>query len=99
MIENGIARFGIAEKIDQRNAINGRSGKRAHDKVEIRGRKTRPTICPDHREPSMSSGYASGKPVSVSSQMTMSMLTDAKMKWRKGWDLNPRWVAPRSISS
>src|SRR5712691_1298985 len=74
MIENGIARFGVTQKIDQRNAIDCRSGEGAYDKVEIRGGEPRPTIRPDHREPSMSNGYASGKPVSFSSQMTLSML-------------------------
>src|SRR4030095_7547198 len=50
MIENGIARFEIAQKIDQRNLIGLRARERTHDEVEIGGREPRPTIRPDHRE-------------------------------------------------
>jgi hypothetical protein len=50
MIENGIARFDIAQKIDKRNPIGLRTCERAHDEVEIGGGEPRPTIRPDHRE-------------------------------------------------
>jgi hypothetical protein len=50
MIENGIARFEIAQKIDQRNLIGLGARERAHDEVEISGGKPRPTIRSDHRE-------------------------------------------------
>jgi hypothetical protein len=44
------ARFDIAQQIDERNLIGLRARERAHDEVEIRGGKPRPTIRPDHRE-------------------------------------------------
>src|SRR6266566_7813067 len=44
MIENGIARFDIAQKIDQRNLISLRAREREHDEVKIGGGKPRPTI-------------------------------------------------------
>ena len=50
MIENRIARFDIAQKIDQRNLVSLRARERAHDEVEIGGCKPRPTIRPDHRD-------------------------------------------------
>ena len=49
MIENGIARFDIAQKIDKRNLIGLRTRKRAHNEVEISRGKPRPTIRPNHR--------------------------------------------------
>ena len=53
-IENGVARFRVAEQIDQRNLIRLRPGEGAHDKVEISRREARPTIRLDHRERIMS---------------------------------------------
>src|SRR5439155_12403547 len=50
MIENRIARFDIAQKIDQRNLIGLRTRERAHGEVEIGGGEPRPTIRSDHRE-------------------------------------------------
>jgi len=50
MIENGIARFDIAQKIDERDLISLRPRKRAHDEIEISRSKPRPTIRPDHRD-------------------------------------------------
>jgi len=50
MIEDRIARFDIAQKIDQRNLVGLRARERAHDEVEIGGCKPRPTIRPDHRD-------------------------------------------------
>ena len=50
MIENRIARFRIAQKIDKRNLVSLRTRQRAHDEVEIGGCKPRPTIRPDHRD-------------------------------------------------
>src|SRR6266550_5292976 len=44
MIENGIARFDIAQEIDQRNLISLRARECAHNEVEIGGGKPRPTI-------------------------------------------------------
>ena len=49
-IEDRVARFGVAEQIDQRNVIGLRPGESSHDKVEIRRREARPTIRLDHRE-------------------------------------------------
>jgi len=54
MIENGIARFGVTQKIDKGDVIGLRTGKSAHDEIEIRRRKSFPTICPNHREPIIS---------------------------------------------
>src|SRR5687767_3447120 len=48
-IEDGIARFGVAEQIDQRDVIGLRPGENSHHKVEISRRKARPTIRLDHR--------------------------------------------------
>jgi hypothetical protein len=50
MIQNGIARFDIAQQIDQRDLIGLRSRQRAHNEVEIGSGKPRPTIRPDHRD-------------------------------------------------
>ena len=50
MIENGIARLEIAQKIDKGDLIGLRARERAHDEVEIGGCEPRPTIRPDHRE-------------------------------------------------
>ena len=61
MIENGIARFEIAQKINQRNLIALRARERAHDEVEIRGGKARPTIRPDHRDFIMRDARSDGK--------------------------------------
>ncbi len=61
MIENGIARFDIAQKIDERNLISLRPRKRAHDEVEIGGSKPRPTIRSDHRDFIMRDSRAYGK--------------------------------------
>ena len=62
MIENGIARFDIAQKIDKGDLIGSRARERAHDEVEIGGAKPRPTIRPDHRDLIMRDGRAYGKP-------------------------------------
>jgi hypothetical protein len=59
MIEDGIAHFGVAQKIDQRNLVRSRAGERAHDEIEIRSGEPRPTIRPDHRALIISNGYAS----------------------------------------
>ena len=61
MIEDGIARFRIAQKIDQRNVIALRAGKGADDKIEIGRGKSRPTIRPDHRDFIMRDGRGYGK--------------------------------------
>jgi hypothetical protein len=61
MIENGIARFDIAQKIDKRDLVGLRPRERAHDEVEIGGREPRPTIRPDHRDFIMRDGRAYGK--------------------------------------
>ncbi len=50
MIENGIAGFDIAQKIDERNLVSLGARERAHDEVDIGGGKPRTTIRPDHRE-------------------------------------------------
>ena len=62
MIENGIARFDIAQQIDQRNLIALRTRQRAYNEVEISRRKPRPTIRSDHRDFIMRDGDAYGKP-------------------------------------
>jgi hypothetical protein len=61
MIENGIASFDIAQKIDKRNLIGSRARKRAHDEVEIGSGKSRPTIRTDHRDFIMRKLCAHGK--------------------------------------
>ena len=50
MIENGIARFDVAQQIDKRNLVGLRTRQRAHDEVEIGCGKPRPTIRSDHRD-------------------------------------------------
>jgi hypothetical protein len=62
MIENGIARFEIAQKIDEGNVIGLRARERAHNEVEISSGKPRPTIRSDHRELVMRKGCVYGKP-------------------------------------
>ena len=62
MIENGIARFDIAQKIDKRDLVGLRTRQRAQDEVEIGGGKPRPTIRPDHRDLIMRDTRAYGKP-------------------------------------
>ena len=62
MIENGIARFEIAQKIDEGNVIGLGARERAHDEVEISSGKPRPTIRSDHRELVMRKGCVYGKP-------------------------------------
>ena|SRR5213080_4448148 len=61
MIENGIARFDIAQKIDERNLIRLRTRQRAYDKVEIGSGKPRPTIRTNHRDFIMRGEPAHGK--------------------------------------
>jgi hypothetical protein len=61
MIENGIAGLDIAQKIHKRNLIGLRPRERAHDEVEIGGRKSGPTIRPDHRDFIMRDMRAYGK--------------------------------------
>jgi hypothetical protein len=61
MIENGVTRSVIAQKINQRNLIGLRSRERAHDEVEISRGKPRPTIRPDHRDFILRDGRAYGK--------------------------------------
>src|SRR6266702_4976958 len=70
MSENGIARFDIAQKIDERNLISLRPRKRAHDELEIGGGKPRPTIRPDHRDFIMRDRRADGKPDILSHRRT-----------------------------
>jgi hypothetical protein len=61
MIENGIARLYIAQKIDKRDLIALRARERAHNKVEISRSEPRPTIRPDHRDFIMRGERAYGK--------------------------------------
>jgi len=70
-IENGIARFDIAQKIDQRNLISLRARESAHDEVEISGGKPRPTIRSDHRDFIMRDLRAYGKQDRASPQCTI----------------------------
>src|ERR1041385_4638524 len=61
MVEHGVARFSVAEEVDQRNPIVRRTGQRAHDKLKIRRREPRPTIRLDHRSPIISFPRARGQ--------------------------------------
>ena len=61
MIENGIARFDIAQKIDKRDLVGLRARERAHDEVEISGGKPRPTIRSNHRDCIMRNSRGDGK--------------------------------------
>src|SRR5437667_12755751 len=61
MIENGIARFNIAQKIDQRDLVSLRARERAHNEVAISRRKPRPTIRLNHRDLIMRERRAYGK--------------------------------------
>src|SRR5260370_16165451 len=49
VVENGITRFGVTQKIDQRNAFAAGARENADDEIEVRGGEPRPTICPNHR--------------------------------------------------
>jgi hypothetical protein len=61
MIENGIARFDIAQEIDEGNLIGLGACEGTHDEVEIGGGKPRPTIRPDHRDFIMRNARVYGK--------------------------------------
>ena len=61
IIEDGVARFRVAQQIDEGNVIDPRTRESAHDKVEIRRGEPLPTIRLNHREPSISIGRAAGK--------------------------------------
>ena len=50
MIEHRVARFRIAQEIDERNLIVRRTRQGADDEFEIRRREPRPTIRLDHPE-------------------------------------------------
>ena len=50
MIQNGITRFDIAQKIDERNLISLGTRQRSHNEVKIGGGKPCPTIRPNHRD-------------------------------------------------
>jgi hypothetical protein len=75
VIEHAIARFRVAQKIDQGNMVGLRARQRPHDELEISGGKPRPTIRLDHRKLVMSTGCANGKRV----------LSNEALR-RKGWD-------------
>jgi hypothetical protein len=62
MIENGIARFDVAQKIDEGNVVSLGAREGAHDEVEISRGEARPTIRPDHREHIVRNGCVYGKP-------------------------------------
>jgi hypothetical protein len=72
MIENGIARFDIAQEIDQRNLIGSGPRERAHDEVEIGGREPRPTIRTNHRDFIMRGRSAYGKRGLLTASMRLS---------------------------
>jgi hypothetical protein len=61
MIENRIARFEVAQQIDQRDPVVLRTRQRAHNEVEIDCGKPRPTIRSDHRDFIMRDQRADGK--------------------------------------
>ena len=63
MIQNGVARFDVAQQIDQRNLIALRTRQRPHDEVEIGCGKPRPTIRSNHRDFMMSNSPGDGKHV------------------------------------
>lgn len=58
IIEDAVARFGVAEEIDEGNVIGLGPGQSADHELEVRRGKPLPTIRPDHRKPSMSIGDA-----------------------------------------
>jgi len=61
MIENGVARFNVTQQINKGNLIGLRPCERAHDEVEIRCGKPRPTIRTNHRDFIMRDEDADGK--------------------------------------
>ena len=61
MIQDGIPRFNITQKINERDLIGLRTRQRAHNEVEISRGKPRPTIRPDHRDFIMRDGRGYGK--------------------------------------
>jgi hypothetical protein len=61
MIQNGIARFDVAQQIDQRNLIGLRTRQRPQNEVEIGCGKTRPTIRSNHRDCIMNKSPVDGK--------------------------------------
>src|SRR5262245_52862109 len=61
MIQNGIARFDVAQQIDQRNLVRLRTRQCAHDEVEIGCGKPRPTIRSNHRDFILNSSLADSK--------------------------------------
>jgi hypothetical protein len=54
IIQDTVAGFGIAEKIDQGNVVGLGTSQDANDEIEIRRREARPTIRLDHRRSIMS---------------------------------------------
>jgi actin-like ATPase involved in cell morphogenesis len=81
MIENGIARFDIAQKIYKRNVVSLGARERAHDEVKISGGEARPTIRPDHRGRIMRNRCVYGKPKRCS--VSVSMIVSA-LNWPSG---------------
>jgi hypothetical protein len=69
--------------IDEGNLIGWRARERAHDEVEIRGRKPGPTIRPDHRELTMRDQRAYGKPEIFSHRSTQ-IFTDNQETRNRG---------------
>ena len=53
--------FDIAQEINKRDLVALRTRERAHNEVEIRGGKPRPTIRSDHRDFIMRDARAYGK--------------------------------------
>ena len=49
IIDDAVARFRVAEKIDERHMIGLRTGQGADNEIEIRRGEARPTIRLDHR--------------------------------------------------
>ncbi len=49
-IQNRVARFGVAQKVDERDGVVRRAGERANDEIEIRRGESLPAIRPNHSE-------------------------------------------------
>src|SRR4051812_41942340 len=54
VIENAVARFGVAEEIDEGDVIGLGTGQSPDNELEVRRGKPLPTIRPDHRRSIMS---------------------------------------------
>src|SRR5947207_1626285 len=86
VIKNGVARFRVAQKIDQRNAVTARTGEGANDEIEIGGGKTSPTICPNHRT-FRSRALTMPQPTLFEARCISEWVVSQEglVRWLKGW--------------